>query len=129
MNKNFYNDRLYLHDQIIETKKIVRKVNSNCWFLLFAGAVAGYFIGTQINDLDKRIKKLEEAHEALHQLATSVAVMAEKMDTMTRSMDTLTNKVELLEAEPAKKWRFVVEKALYFVVAAVIGFALAQLGL
>ena len=29
-----------------------------------------------------RIKKLEEEHEAIHQIATSVAVMAEKMDSM-----------------------------------------------
>ena len=76
-----------------------------------------------------RIKKLETEHEVLHQLATSVAVMAEKMDSMNRSVDTLTSKVDALEAEPAKKWRFVVEKAIYFVVAAVVGFALAQLGL
>ena len=76
-----------------------------------------------------RIRKLEEEHEVLHQLATSVAVMAEKMDSMTRSVDTLTTKVELLEAEPAKKWKFVVEKAIYFVVAAVLGFVLAQVGL
>jgi len=76
-----------------------------------------------------RIKKLEEEHDALHKLATSVAVMAEKMDSMTRSVDTLSSKVEALEAEPAKKWRFVVEKAIYFIVAAVLGYFLAQLGL
>lgn len=76
-----------------------------------------------------RIKKLETEHEVLHQLATSVAVMAEKMDSMNRSVDTLTSKVDALEAEPAKKWRFVVEKAIYFVVAAVVGFMLAQIGL
>ena len=35
-----------------------------------------------------RIKKLEESHEALHQLATSVAVMAEKQDTMNRIWQT-----------------------------------------
>lgn len=76
-----------------------------------------------------RIKKLETEHEVLHQLATSVAVMAEKMDTMTRSVDTLTSKVDALEAEPGKRWKFVVEKAIYFVVAAVVGFALAKVGL
>lgn len=76
-----------------------------------------------------RIKKLETEHEVLHQLATSVAVMAEKMEAMSTSVDKLTNKVETLEAEPAKKWHFVVEKAIYFVVAAVVGFMLAQIGL
>lgn len=76
-----------------------------------------------------RIKKLEEEHEALHELAKAVAVMAEKMENMNRSVNTLASKVESLEAEPAKKWRFVVEKAIYFVVAAVVGFMLAQVGL
>ena len=37
--------------------------------------------------------------------------------------------LEALEAEPAKKWRFVVEKAIYFMVAAVVGFFLAKFGL
>ena len=76
-----------------------------------------------------RIRKLEEEHEALHQLATSVAVLAEKMDSMNRSVDTLTTKVESLEEEPANKWRFVVEKVIYCVVAAVVGFLLANAGL
>lgn len=76
-----------------------------------------------------RIKKLESEHEVLHQLATSVAVMAEKMEGMSASVDKLTSKVEELEAEPAKKWQFVVEKAIYFVLAAVVGFMLANVGL
>lgn len=76
-----------------------------------------------------RIKKLESEHEALHQLATSVAIMAEKMDVMNASVDKLTSKVEELEAEPGKRWKFVIEKAIYFVVAAVVGFILARVGL
>lgn len=76
-----------------------------------------------------RIKKLESEHEVLHKLATSVAVMAEKMDGMSASVDKLTSKVEELEAEPGKRWKFIVEKAIYFVVAAVLGFILAQIGL
>ena len=76
-----------------------------------------------------RIKKLETEHEVLHRLATSVAVMAEKMDAMNTSVDKLTGKVEALEAEPAKRWRFVVEKSIYIVVAAVVGYMLAHVGL
>ena len=51
-----------------------------------------------------RIKKLEEEHEVLHQLATSVAVMAEKMDTMNKSMATITTKVDEIENRPAERW-------------------------
>lgn len=76
-----------------------------------------------------RIKKLENEHEVLHKLATSVAVMAEKLDSMNKSLNVMTGKVEALEAEPAKKWRFIVEKTIYFVVGAVIAYILANLGL
>lgn len=76
-----------------------------------------------------RIKKLESEHKVLQQLATSVAVMAEKMDNMSHNVSTLAEKVETLEAEPAKKWRFVVEKSIYFVVGAVIAYILSQVGL
>jgi len=56
-------------------------------------------------------------------------VMATKQDAMSASVDKLTGKVEALEAEPGKRWKFVVEKAIYFVVAAVVGFMLATVGL
>lgn len=77
----------------------------------------------------KRIDELEQTTNTIQQLATSVAVMAEQMKTMNGSIAKLTGKVEAMEAEPGKKWRFVVEKTLYFVVAAVVGFALANIGL
>ena len=51
-----------------------------------------------------RIKKLEEEHEAIHQLATSVAVMAEKMDAMNKSLTSMNAKVEDIENRPAKRW-------------------------
>lgn len=76
-----------------------------------------------------RIKKLEEEQSVLHQLATSVALLAQKMESMNGSVDTLTKKVDALEAEPAKKWRFVVEKSIYFAVGAVIAYVLSQVGL
>ena len=49
-----------------------------------------------------RIKKLETEHEALHNLATSVAVMAEQMKTMNKSVVTLTGEVEELKEKLRK---------------------------
>ena len=77
----------------------------------------------------KRLDELEKATDNIQNLATSVAVLAEQMKTMNGNLTKLTGKVEALESEPAKKWRFVVEKSIYFVVAAVLGFFLAQMGL
>lgn len=76
-----------------------------------------------------RIKKLEEDSGVLHELATAVAVMAERMKSMDDSVCKLSGKVDALEAEPAKKWKFVVEKAIYVAVAAIVGFFLAKLGI
>ena len=59
-----------------------------------------------------RIKKLEDAHEVLHTLATSVAVMAEKMDVMNRSVESLSTKVDEIENRPAEHWNKLVASAL-----------------
>ena len=64
-----------------------------------------------------RIKKLEEAHEILHQLATSVAVMAEKMDTMNKNVVTITTKVEEIENRPAQRW----DKLVSTIIGALVG--------
>ena len=88
---------------------------------------------TEVEALAKRnegrIKKIEGEHEVLHQLATSMAVMSEKQDTMNDNVEKLTEKVEHIETKPAKKWESMEEKVLLAVVAAVIGFFLAQIGL
>lgn len=77
----------------------------------------------------KRLDELERTTNTIQQLATSVAVLAEQIKTMNGNLTTLTGKVDALEAEPGKKWRFVVEKSIYFVVGAIIAYALSQVGL
>ena len=76
-----------------------------------------------------RIDDLERDHQALNRLATAVEVMATKQDSMGKSVDALAGKVEALEQEPGKRWKFVVEKAIYIIVAAVLGYVLARAGL
>lgn len=76
-----------------------------------------------------RIKKLESEHSALHELAKSVAVMAEKMNTMNTNVQTLTDKVNELEEKPGKRWESVTDKIIMIVVAAIVGFILAKIGL
>ena len=76
-----------------------------------------------------RIKKLENEHETLHKLATSVAVMAEKVSTMANVVDNLKTRVDTIEEKPAKRWDGLVNKILAVVVGAVIGALLTQYGL
>ena len=87
---------------------------------------------TEIEALGKRnegrIKKLEEEHDALNKLATSVAVLAEKQDTMNDNVEKLAEKVDHIESKPGKKWESMEEKILMTIVGALVGFLLAQLG-
>jgi len=83
----------------------------------------------EIASLKHRMKAVEESNTVLNRLATAVEVMATKQETMSDNVERLTNKVEALEAEPGKRWKFVIEKAIYFIVAALMGFVLAKFGL
>lgn len=76
-----------------------------------------------------RIKKLENENEVLHQLATSVAVMAEQMKGLNKNVTTLTDEVEEIKGKPAKRWESVVEKIILGIVAALVGFVLAKIGI
>lgn len=76
-----------------------------------------------------RLETLEKHTEALNTLATSVAVMAERVETTGDKVDSLCTDVQELKSEPGKRWKSVVEKVIYIVVAAVVGFILARLGL
>ena len=77
----------------------------------------------------KRLDKLEESTEAINRMAISIEKMAMKQEDMNGSINKLTSDVETLKAEPGKRWKFVIEKAIYFVVAAIMGFVLAKFGL
>lgn len=76
-----------------------------------------------------RIEALEKQTDAVNSLATSVAVMAEKVEYTGEKVEGLCSDVQDLKSEPGKRWKFVVEKALYIAVSAVMGYILAKIGL
>ncbi len=76
-----------------------------------------------------RIKKLEREAGALHELATSMAVMAEKQGAISDNVDKLNEKVDTLEEKPGKRWEAIVDKVIWAVLAAVIAFILGRIGL
>jgi uncharacterized coiled-coil protein SlyX len=78
---------------------------------------------------ENRIEKLESEYEAIHQLATNVAVMTEQMKTMTESLNSLNVKVDALEGKPGKRWDGIVDKLVWAVLAAVLTYFLAKAGL
>lgn len=76
-----------------------------------------------------RIDDLEADNKALHALATSVEVLATKQETIESTVTEIKTDVKSLKALPASRWEAIWRAALTAVVAGVIGFALARLGL
>lgn len=76
-----------------------------------------------------RLDKLEESTEAINRLATSMEVMAERQEQVVETVGKLDTKVTLLEEKPAKRWDSLVDKIVWAIAAALIGFVLAQIGL
>ena len=76
-----------------------------------------------------RLDKLEESTQILNRLATSMEVMAQRQEQVADTVDKLDSKVTALENKPAQRWDGLVDKTVWAVIAAVIGFILAKLGL
>lgn len=76
-----------------------------------------------------RLDKLEESTEAINRLATSMEVMAERQEQVVETVGKLDTKVTALEEKPAKRWDGLVDKIVWAIAAALIGFVLAQVGL
>jgi methyl-accepting chemotaxis protein len=76
-----------------------------------------------------RLDKLEESTEAINRLATSMEVMAERQEQVVETVGRLDTKVAHLEEKPAKRWDALMDKIVWAVAAALIGFVLAQVGL
>lgn len=83
-----------------------------------------------------RINELAEEIDAVNRLATAVEVMAteqkhqtEAMSNIKQSVTDLDKKVDAIERKPGKRWDAIVDKAIWAVLAAVIAFVLAKVGL
>ena len=76
-----------------------------------------------------RLDKLEESTGILNRLATSMEVMAQRQEQVADTVEKLDSKVTALESKPAKRWEGLVDKSLWAVAAALLGYVLGQLGL
>ena len=85
---------------------------------------------------EDRIEKLEHQTDALNTIAAAVEVMANEQKHQTTAILDIKNdvtaldgKVETLEHKPAKLWDSAVEKVTLTILATIIGFILARLGI
>ena len=86
-------------------------------------------VETRSKSNSHRLDKLEESTEAINRLATSMEVMAERQEQVADTVGKLDSKVTALEEKPRERWDNLVDKIVWLVAAALIGFVLAQIGL
>ena len=76
-----------------------------------------------------RIDELDKKVDDTTKLVASVAVMAEKMKNMENDMCDVKTVLTKLAEKPGKRWDSIVEKVLLGIVAALVAFVVAKLGL
>lgn len=77
----------------------------------------------------KRLDKVEKQQDDFMELVTSVKVLAEREQNVETDVKEIKSDVKSLAAKPAKRWEGIVEKAIATLVAALIGFLLARIGI
>lgn len=78
---------------------------------------------------ERRIVDLESDNKALQELSKSVAVMAEQMKTMNSKVDSMDTAVKQLQSVPAIRWEGLIKAAVTAIVAGLVGWAIAQIGI
>ena len=89
------------------------------------------------NMLEKRMERMEEQSRQTHkeffnrirELEIARAEQGQQYTTILEKLDSLTTTVASTQAKPGKRWESIVEKSVWAVVAAVIAFLLAKIGL
>lgn len=76
-----------------------------------------------------RIDELEADNKALHQLATSVEVLATKQEAIESNVNEIKTDVKALKALPGSRWEGLIKTAVTTIVAGLVGWALAQIGI
>lgn len=76
-----------------------------------------------------RIDKLEEQQKQLSDLVSAVAVLAERQNQIGDDVNSIKREIKVLAEKPSKRWDGVVDKIISAIIAAIMGYALARIGL
>lgn len=77
----------------------------------------------------KRINEVEKRQDNLDELVSTVKVLAVREENVETDVKEIKSDVKNLTSKSAKHWDSLVEKIVWAIVAAVVGFILAQVGL
>lgn len=76
-----------------------------------------------------RIDDLEKRQDNLDELVSTVEVLAVREENVESDVKEIKSDVKDLASKPAKRWDSVVDKIIMIIVAAVVGYILAHVGL
>ena len=76
-----------------------------------------------------RLDEVEKRQDDLDELVSTVKVLAVREENVETDVKEIKSDVKSLTNKPAQRWDIMVEKVIWAVVAAVVGFMLAQIGL
>lgn len=87
----------------------------------------------RVEALEKRMDRASDTHkeffERIRALEQEGAVQEERYNTIIDKLDSLTATVAEVTSKPARRWESIVDKSVWAVLAAVIAFLLARIGL
>lgn len=83
----------------------------------------------RIEESVKRQDNLEKRQDNLEKLASNVEVLALRELNVENDVKEIKSDVKMLTEKPAQRWDSMVDKVIWAVLAAVIGFVLAKIGL
>lgn len=78
---------------------------------------------------NKRLTDLEKKVDDISSLTASVESLARSMEQMSKAQEKQGKRLEALEQKPAKRWEAFVDKVIWALAAALITYALTQIGL
>ena len=76
-----------------------------------------------------RIDDLEKRQDNLDELVSTVKVLAVREENVESDVKEIKSDVKELASKPAKRWDSVIDKLVMIIVAAVVGYILAHVGL
>lgn len=76
-----------------------------------------------------RLNEVEKRQDNLDELVSTVKVLAVREENVESDVKEIKSDVKSLTSKPGQRWDSLVEKVLMMVVAAVVGYILAQVGL
>ena len=76
-----------------------------------------------------RIDQLAKQQENLEKLISAVAVIADKQTRLEADVGDIKKDIKTLTEKPGKRWENLIDKIVSILVAALMGYALARIGL